>query len=113
MARWKNIAALALLLTVPAAAMGAIGNIKLDDKIASMDKAGVGPVIFPHDKHEKLYRCGDCHPKIFKDKRGANDISMKRNMEQQFCGSPNCHNSPKAFPLYMCVNCHTNVRAVQ
>ncbi|MBI5560012.1 MAG: hypothetical protein HY883_01905 [Deltaproteobacteria bacterium] len=89
------------------------GDIRLDDKIESLKKAGVGPVIYPHAAHEKLYKCADCHPKIFKDKHGANDISMKRNMDGQFCGSPNCHNSPKAFPLYNCARCHTNVRAAR
>ncbi len=99
------------MLALPALAAGAgIGNIKLDSKIESMKKAGVGPVIFPHAKHEQTNKCNDCHPKIFKDKLGANNISMKFNMEGKFCGSANCHNSPKAFPLYMCANCHTNVK---
>jgi len=108
----RSIAAviLAALLT-PAVAMGAIGNIRLDDKIHSLQKAGVGPVIFPHDRHEKIHKCGDCHPKIFKDKHGANDITMKYNMEGKFCGS--CHNSIKAFPLDRCTKCHTNVRAAK
>jgi c(7)-type cytochrome triheme protein len=113
MAKWNIAAVILTALLMPAVAMGAIGNIKLDDKMHSMNKAGVGPVIFPHDKHEKIYKCGECHPKIFKDKHGANDISMKFNMEGKFCGSPNCHNSMKAFPLDRCTNCHTNVRAVK
>ena len=87
------------------------GDIRLDDKIESLKKAGVGPVIFPHLKHEKLYKCGDCHPKIFKDKHGENDITMKKNMDGQFCGS--CHNALKAFALYNCKKCHTNVRAAR
>lgn len=101
--------AVVVLFAAPALAGGQLGDMKLASKIESMKKAKVGPVIFPHTAHEKLYKCNDCHPKIFKDKKGANDISMKFNMEQKFCGSPNCHNSPKAFPLYMCVKCHTNV----
>jgi c(7)-type cytochrome triheme protein len=104
------LAVLVFSISVPALAAGAeIGNIKLDSKIESMKKAGVGPVIFPHAKHTKANKCADCHPKIFKDKRGANNISMKFNMEGKFCGSPGCHNSPRTFPLYMCDNCHTNV----
>ncbi len=101
------------LAALPAIASGGIGDIKFDDKIASMKKAGVGPVIFPHGKHEKTNKCNDCHPKIFKDKRGENNISMKLNMDGKFCGSPNCHNSPKAFPLFQCASCHTGVSAAR
>lgn len=107
------LAALVFSISVPALATGAeIGNIKLDSKIESMKKAGVGPVIFPHTRHENANKCEDCHPKIFKDKRGANNISMKFNMEGKFCGSPDCHNSPRTFPLYICDSCHTNVTGV-
>lgn len=105
--------ALILALSIPGASIGAIGNITIDNQVESKRKAGVGPVIFPHDRHEKAFKCADCHPKIFKDKRGSNAINMKMNMEGKFCGSPNCHNSPKAFPLYQCEKCHTNVRAVK
>ncbi len=102
-----------LLAAIPSTGLAAIGTIKFDDKIESMKKAGVGPVMFPHDKHEKTNKCAECHPKIFKDKRGENNISMKLNMEGKFCGSPNCHNSPKAFPLFQCASCHTGVKAVK
>lgn len=104
------VAALAMALpgTVPAAA---VGDIVLDSKSGSMGKAGVGPVVYPHALHEKLYKCAACHPKIFKEKAGATEMSMKLNMEGKLCGSPNCHNSEKAFPLYNCVKCHTKTGA--
>lgn len=96
----------ALVLPAPAAAAG-LGKMKLSSKIESMKKAGVGPVVFPHTRHEKALKCSECHPKIFKEKRGDNDITMKKNMNGKFCGSANCHNTPKAFPLYECFKCHT------
>lgn len=103
-----------VLLGISGAAYGAHqpgpGMIVLDSKAASMVKAGVGPVVFPHDMHKRNLKCGDCHPNIFKDQRKANDISMKKNMDGQFCGSANCHNSTKAFPLFQCEKCHTNVK---
>jgi len=105
----RSIITLALVLAVPAAAFGVSEVLSLDSKVESMKEAGVGPVNYPHAKHEKLYKCEDCHPAIFKEKRGASGITMKGNMDGAFCGSPNCHNSPKAFPLFMCQNCHTNV----
>ncbi|HBG47085.1 MAG TPA: hypothetical protein DDW94_08860 [Deltaproteobacteria bacterium] len=108
----NGLIALMLMLTVPAAAGAApIGDIRLDSKVKSMRKAGVGPVVYPHALHDKLYKCSECHPKIFKDKRGANNMSMKMNMDGKFCGSPNCHNSQRAFPLYDCIKCHTKVGA--
>lgn len=103
---------MALIFAIPSMSFAGIGNIKFDDKIESMKKAGVGPVIFSHDNHEKRNKCADCHPKIFKDKRGANNITMKMNMDQKFCGS--CHNSgPKPFELFNCARCHTNVGAAK
>ena len=106
----RLIIASAIVIAIPAASWAGIGDIRLESKIASMKKAGVGPVVFPHDRHEKSIKCAECHPKIFKDKRGANDISMK---EGKFCGSPNCHNSPRTFPLYQCASCHTGVGAAK
>lgn len=94
------------LLTVPSFAYAKFGNIVFDDKAGSLKKGGMAPAVFPHDLHEARYKCNDCHPKLFIDKRGANDINMKKNMTGQFCGAPDCHNSPKAFPLYECKKCH-------
>lgn len=83
-----------------------LGDIVFDGKAGSREKARVAPAVFPHGKHEDLYKCNDCHPKIFKDKRGANDITMQKNIDGEFCGSADCHNSPKVFPLYQCKKCH-------
>jgi len=103
-------ALIAVLLPAAAYAASAPSEITLDSKVDSMKQAGVGPVKYPHAAHEKLYKCDDCHPKLFKDRHGANDLSMKANMEGRFCGSPGCHNSENAFPLFMCTNCHTEVK---
>ncbi len=106
----RTLMAALLAAAVPVAAFAAVSSeITLDSKVESMKQAGVGPVIYTHAAHEKLYKCDDCHPHIFKDKRGANDLSMKRNMEGEFCGTAGCHDSENAFPLFMCQNCHTNV----
>lgn len=97
---------MAFVIALPASVYG-VADIRLDSKVESMKKAGVSPVVFPHAKHEKIYKCADCHPKIFKEKHGENDISMKKNMEGKFCGAAECHNSPQAFPLFECHKCHT------
>jgi c(7)-type cytochrome triheme protein len=104
--------ALAILLILPVASISAPDDIIIDSHGASRDKVGVGPVRFPHARHKKRYKCAVCHPKIFKAKRGANNITMKLNMNRKFCGAPNCHSgrTPKAFPLYNCAKCHTSVK---
>ena len=108
MARIISFSLLLLALSV-SPAFAALGDMTFGDKAESLKKAGMGPVVFPHGGHEKIIKCNICHPKIFKEKRGANDITMKKNMEGQFCGSPSCHNST-AFPLFLCKRCHQNVK---
>ncbi len=67
----------------------------------------MGSVVYPHKIHEALYQCDDCHPKIFVDKIGANDVNMQKNIDGMYCGSSGCHNSAEAFPLYLCEKCHS------
>ncbi len=81
-----------------------LGEMKLDSKIESMKKAGVGEVTFPHTLHEQSNSCDDCHPDVFASKRGTNDITMQKNMDGEYCGM--CHDSMTAFPLYQCAKCH-------
>ena len=95
---------LSLLLT-PAFATD-IPDIIFDSKLDSMKEAKVGQVTYPHALHEQWYKCGDCHPKIFIEKKGENDVNMQKNMTEQYCGYAGCHNSAYAFPLYLCDNCH-------
>ncbi len=83
-----------------------LGDMKMDSKIESMKKAGVGPVIFPHTLHEAAMKCDECHPKIFVDKRGANDLSMKVNMKGGACGTMDCHDGKRAHALFNCGKCH-------
>lgn len=82
----------------------------LDSKIENMKKAGVGAVTFPHLRHGEKMECSACHEKIFIQKRGANDITMKYNMEGKFCGA--CHDgrNPRAFALFNCNKCHAKIK---
>ncbi len=96
------------LLSIPAFA-GELNEIIMKSNIESMKKANVGHVVYPHKFHETIYKCEDCHPKIFIEKNGANKITMQKNIEEQYCGSAGCHNSAYAFPLFYCDNCHAAV----
>ena len=82
----------------------------LKSKAENMKNAGLGPVLFPHLKHGEKMDCSACHEKIFIQERGANDISMKSNMEGNFCGA--CHDgrNPRAFALFNCNKCHQKLK---
>jgi len=97
-----------LLFSIPAFA-GELNEIIMESDIENMKKAGLGHVIYPHKFHEEIYKCADCHPKVFIEKKGANKITMQKNIEEQYCGSAGCHNSAYAFPLFYCDNCHVPV----
>ena len=81
-------------------------DIIMGSKASSMKEAGLGPVTYPHKLHEQWYECKECHPKIFVEKKGGNDINMNNNMTGLQCGYSGCHNSAYAFPLYLCDSCH-------
>ena len=81
------------------------GDIVLNSKSESMQKAGVDPVVFPHWFHRIRFKCKVCHEDIFILKKGANDINMAAIMSGEFCGK--CHNGLVAWePLY-CDRCHS------
>lgn len=106
------ITAIVFTLALSSLAYAKLGDMVFGDKAGSLKKAKMAPAVFPHGRHEDLYKCPDCHPKLFKDKRGTNDINMKRNMGGEFCGAPDCHNSPNAFPLYECKKCHIDKKGL-
>jgi c(7)-type cytochrome triheme protein len=103
-----------LLLTCVGIAVGLVavkdghaeyGDIVLNSKSVSMQKAGVDPVVFPHWFHRIRFKCKVCHEDIFILKKGANDINMAAIMNGEFCGK--CHNGLVAWePLY-CDRCHS------
>lgn len=61
---------------------------------------------FPHWKHRIRYRCSVCHEKIFKMKRGGNEMNMGLFKEGKFCGE--CHDGQEAFKIGFgtCNRCH-------
>ncbi len=94
-----------------------LGEMVFDSKGEALEKAGVGPAVFPHDTHEESIQCIECHDALFKPKRGENNVQMEGLMQGKFCGAPNCHRSEKvyekAFPLFQCIKCHTKAVTAQ
>lgn len=66
----------------------------------------MGKVVFSGKIHADAgKKCADCHPKIFKMKKGADKITMKDIYAGKFCGT--CHNGKIAFKAKTnCMKCH-------
>ena len=63
-----------------------------------------GKVVFDGKVHaDKGMKCGDCHTKIFKMKKGAEKITMVDMNAGKNCGT--CHNGEKAFKSSDAANC--------
>ena len=63
-------------------------------------------VLFPHKTHTQILGCANCHPSIFKEKKGANQFTMYDIWNGEYCGR--CHGKvafqPKGFEN--CQRCH-------
>lgn len=67
---------------------------------------GMRPVIFPHWFHRVRFRCKVCHSELgFEMRAGANDISMVKIMDGEYCGM--CHNGEVAWTIDNCDFCHS------
>ncbi len=64
---------------------------------------GAGKVVFTGDAH-KAAKCNECHPALFKMKKGADTIKMADINAGKSCGT--CHNGTKAFAAKECAKCH-------
>ena len=84
--------------------------IIIDNQKESRGEAEIPPARFSHSIHKKNgVTCNECHPDLFKAEIGANDITMKRNIDGEFCG--NCHMGTGTFRLSSwnmsdCMRCH-------
>jgi len=64
-----------------------------------------GNVTFSHANHIETFGCGECHPDLFKAKRGADKMTMEAMENGQFCGA--CHDGDTALSVAEdCESCH-------
>lgn len=64
-----------------------------------------GNVVFPHTAHIDMFGCDECHPDLFKPKRGFNKASMADMENGESCGA--CHDGATAFGVAEdCESCH-------
>ncbi len=91
------VAIVAVALAMPALAVPPGKTVEFDGK-------GAGKIMFDGKTHaDKGLKCNDCHPAIFKMKKGADAITMKDINDGKFCGT--CHNGTKAFSTKDAANC--------
>lgn len=68
-------------------------------------KTSMGEASFSHEFHLGMYKCADCHTKIFQYKRGGAPATMAQMEQGKSCGS--CHNGNDAFSVKDdCGKCH-------
>lgn len=79
--------------------------VRVLDQDLIVSKFGSMPAVrFPHRPHTLWLDCSNCHPFPFKDKAGANKLSMVAILNGEQCGL--CHGAV-AFPLTECNRCHS------
>lgn len=104
-ATFFTFAMLIMFVASPATIAREYGDIYMDSKRDSMQKAKVKAVVFPHWFHRIRFKCKVCHEDIFVMRKGANDVSMRKIMDGKACGT--CHNGLIAWEPLQCDKCHS------
>lgn len=73
-------------------------------------KGSTPDVLFPHKAHTMWLDCNNCHPAVFKPKKGANSMSMAQIILGKGCGI--CHGKV-AFPVSECRRCHSQSKSMK
>ncbi|MFQ5666212.1 MAG: c(7)-type cytochrome triheme domain-containing protein [Candidatus Binatia bacterium] len=99
----RLIGAISLSALLVGTGFGAEGDVVLKPR------GGEGkfpPTVFPHWVHRIRYKCYACHPALFAMKAGADEISMDRIQNGEFCGT--CHDGTVAWAVTIetCNRCH-------
>jgi c(7)-type cytochrome triheme protein len=100
----EQVRILTVLFTLCAAVMFAGSAMAVPSGKTLEWDSPAGKVIFDGKVHaEHGLKCGDCHTKIFKMKKGAEAMTMKDINSGKFCGE--CHNGTRAFKADDAANC--------
>ena len=92
-------------LIAPRASLSGSGSMRRrTDDIVMRQTREMPWVLFPHEQHSAWLDCINCHPDPFREKAGANQITMDSIMRGQHCGM--CHDRV-AFSIFACERCHS------
>ncbi len=76
-----------------------------DNKILFISRSNfVNNVLFDHKVHSDWISCSVCHPAIFSDELGGNDMKMRDMSKGLYCG--HCHGKV-SFKFADCKRCHS------
>jgi c(7)-type cytochrome triheme protein len=68
-------------------------------------KTSIGEAYFDHEIHLGMFKCANCHTKVFKYKKGSSAATMGQMEQGKSCGT--CHNGKDAFSVKDdCGKCH-------
>lgn len=101
------VIAVIFIINVPMianASSSAPSKIIFNNQAKSRGYTNMPAPTFPHEYHENILKCSECHPIPFVKKIGANMVNMKENMKGNYCGK--CHDSIRSFGLIWCQECH-------
>nr|1RWJ_A Chain A, Cytochrome c family protein [Geobacter sulfurreducens] len=74
-------------------------------KTVNFKMKGVADAAFSHEFHLGMYKCNECHTKLFAYKAGAKRFTMADMDKGKSCGA--CHNGKDAFSSASdCGKCH-------
>lgn len=79
------------------------GEIR-DNQILFEAKVAVNDVLFDHKIHSSWIKCSSCHPAIFKEELGSNEVRMVDMAQGKNCG--HCHGNV-SFSFAACSRCHS------
>ena len=101
-----KIAVLAIMILSMFALVGTSMAVPSGKTVEFAGEKGPGKVIFDGKIHaDKGLKCNDCHTKLFKMKKGAEQITKADHEAGKLCFS--CHNGTKAFTAANnCTKCH-------
>lgn len=69
------------------------------------ETASMPNVLFPHREHTEWLACKNCHPAIFKKKKGSTKMEMMDVLKGKYCGV--CHGKIAFAPTKNCMRCHS------
>ena len=73
-------------------------------KEVSYPSKTMSAVAFSHELHTAMFKCDDCHTKLFTFKKGGSGMKMDDLYQGKFCGV--CHNGQSGFSVNDCQRCH-------
>lgn len=77
-----------------------------DNQILFEPDADINNVLFDHKSHSSSIKCATCHPAVFKEELGVNEVKRVNLSRNESCGL--CHgHGGVSFGFFICNQCHS------